>query len=379
MESGRDPGGNRTMKNTFGNEVTVTLFGESHGPAIGCVIDGLPSGFRIDEEQLKQDMDKRRAVGAISTGRHEADEVQFLSGVKDGVTEGTPLAILIANTNVRSKDYSALENLARPGHADYTAEMRYHGFQDTRGGGHFSGRLTAPIVAAGSILRQMLAGHGILIATHIASLHGIEDDSFSEGSLKEQMELLNGRAFAVLNEATREKMQKEIRKAAESLDSVGGILETVVLGMEAGIGEPEFCSAESDLSAAMFSIPAVKGVEFGEGFRFAELYGSQANDAFEIREGKVVTKTNHNGGINGGITNGMPIRFRTVIKPTPSIARKQETVNFRTMENTEIEVHGRHDPAIIHRARAVVDAMTAITLADMLASAHGRQWLKGEE
>ena len=211
------------MKNTFGNEVTVTLFGESHGPAIGCVIDGLPSGFRIDEEQLKQDMDKRRAVGAISTGRHEADEVQFLSGVKDGVTEGTPLAILIANTNVRSKDYSALENLARPGHADYTAEMRYHGFQDTRGGGHFSGRLTAPIVAAGSILRQMLAGHGILIATHIASLHGIEDDSFSEGSLKEQMELLNGRAFAVLNEATGEKMQQEIRKAAESLDSVGGI------------------------------------------------------------------------------------------------------------------------------------------------------------
>lgn len=367
------------MKNTFGNEVTVTLFGESHGRAIGCVIDGLPSGFRIDEEQLKQDMDKRRAVGAISTGRHEADEVQFLSGVKDGVTEGTPLAILIANTNVRSKDYSSLENLARPGHADYTAEMRYHGFQDTRGGGHFSGRLTAPIVAAGSILRQMLAGHGILIATHIASLHGIEDDSFSEGSLKEQMELLNGRAFAVLNEATGEKMQQEIRKAAESLDSVGGILETVVLGMEAGIGEPEFCSAESDLSAAMFSIPAVKGVEFGEGFRFAELYGSQANDAFEIREGKVVTKTNHNGGINGGITNGMPIRFRTVIKPTPSIARKQETVNFRTMENTEIEVHGRHDPAIIHRARAVVDAMTAITLADMLASAHGRQWLKGEE
>ncbi len=379
MESGRDPGGNRTMKNTFGNEVTVTLFGESHGPAIGCVIDGLPSGFRIDEEQLKQDMDKRRAVGAISTGRHEADEVQFLSGVKDGVTEGTPLAILIANTNVRSKDYSSLENLARPGHADYTAEMRYHGFQDTRGGGHFSGRLTAPIVAAGSILRQMLAGHGILIATHIASLHGIEDDSFSEGSLKEQMELLNGRAFAVLNKATGEKMQQEIRKAAESLDSVGGILETVVLGMEAGIGEPEFCSAESDLSAAMFSIPAVKGVEFGEGFRFAELYGSQANDAFEIREGKVVTKTNHNGGINGGITNGMPIRFRTVIKPTPSIARKQETVNFRTMENTEIEIHGRHDPAIIHRARAVVDAMTAITLADMLASAHGRQWLKGEE
>ena len=367
------------MKNTFGNEVTVTLFGESHGPAIGCVIDGLPSGFRIDEEQLKQDMDKRRAVGAISTGRHEADEVQFLSGVKDGVTEGTPLAILIANTNVRSKDYSSLENLARPGHADYTAEMRYHGFQDTRGGGHFSGRLTAPIVAAGSILRQMLAGHGILIATHIALLHGIEDDSFSEGSLKEQMELLNGRAFAVLNEATGEKMQQEIRKAAESLDSVGGILETVVLGMEAGIGEPEFCSAESDLSAAMFSIPAVKGVEFGEGFRFAELYGSQANDAFEIREGKVVTKTNHNGGINGGITNGMPIRFRTVIKPTPSIARKQETVNFRTMENTEIEIHGRHDPAIIHRARAVVDAMTAITLADMLASAHGRQWLKGEE
>ena len=343
------------------------------------MIDGLPSGFRIDEEQLRQDMDKRRAAGSISTGRHEADEVQFLSGVKEGVTEGTPLAILIANTNVRSKDYSALEHLARPGHADYAAEMRYHGFQDARGGGHFSGRLTAPIVAAGSILRQMLASHGILIATHIASLHGVEDDPFSESSLIEQMNLLNRRTFAVLNEEAGELMKQEIRKAAESLDSVGGILETVVSGMEAGIGEPEFGSVESELSGALFSIPAVKGVEFGEGFRFAQLFGSQANDAFEIRDGKAVTKTNHNGGINGGITNGMPICFRIVIKPTPSIARKQDTVNFRTMENTQIEIHGRHDPAIIHRARAVVDAMTAITLADMLASAHGRQWLKGEE
>lgn len=364
------------MKNTIGNEITITLFGESHGPAIGCVLDGLPSGFTIDMEHLSRSMDQRKAVGSISTGRHEADAVKFLSGVKNGVTEGTPAAILIENTNTRSSDYDALADLPRPGHADYSAQMRYSGYQDKAGGGHFSGRLTAPLVAAGDICRQMLDSKGITIGTHIQNLHGIEDDAFAETGLKEQLDALNSRQFAVLNEETGKRMIAGIEDARNHEDSVGGILETVILGLEPGIGEPEFDSIESRISQAMFSIPAVKGIAFGEGYGFAGMYGSEANDSFLMQDGKVVTRTNHNGGINGGISNGMPIVFTTVIKPTPSIARKQDTVNMKTLENAEIEIKGRHDPAIIHRARAVVDAMSAFVIADMLQSAHGRDWWK---
>lgn len=367
------------MKNTMGHNITMTVFGESHGAAIGCVLDGLPSGFRISRERLKEDMDRRRAVGAISTGRSEADQVEFLSGIKDDVTEGTPLAILIRNTNVRRKDYDEIRWLARPGHADYAAEMRYRGFQDASGGGHFSGRLTAPMTAAGSIVRQMLEAKGILIGSHISRLYDIEDDPLLAHHIDETLRSLNAKSFAVINEETGKKMIKAIEEARKEKDSLGGILETAVIGMEAGIGEPIFGSLESELAAALFGVPAVKGIEFGAGFGFASMFGHEANDRFTMFHGKVATITNHNGGINGGITNGMPVIFRTVIKPTPSIARPQFTVDFRTKENTSIEIHGRHDPAIIHRARIVIDSVTALVIADMLAGAHGTQWLGESE
>lgn len=362
------------MKNTIGNEITITLFGESHGEAIGCVLDGVPSGIKIDEAYINEKMNQRKATGKISTGRHEADEVHYLSGIKDGKTEGTPIAIMIQNTNMHSKDYSSLANIARPSHADYAAHLRYSGCEDPRGGGHFSGRLTAPLVAAGSILRFALEQKGILVASHIQTLHGIQDKSFT--SLEQEMKEVNQKAFPVLDDEIGLQMQKEIEKARDAQDSVGGLLETVITGVEGGLGEPTFSSIESRLAEMMFSIPAVKGLEFGSGFELANMYGSEANDAYTIENGRVVTKTNHNGGINGGITNGMPIVFRTVIKPTPSIAQTQDSVNFETMENVKLNIVGRHDPAIIHRARAVVDAMTAFVIADIYASTYGRKWFE---
>jgi len=363
------------MKNTLGNELTVTVFGESHGPAIGCVIDGLPSGCEIDMERLRHDMSLRRAVGTVSTGRREADEVKFLSGVKDGRTEGTPLALIIENTNVRRKDYEEIRYLARPGHADYAAEMRYKGFQDASGGGHFSGRLTAPLTAAGSIVRKLLEDKGIVIGTHIRTLHGIKDDPLLDHHLEETLRMLNQKQFAVISDEAGQKMIAAIEEARMNQDSLGGILETAVTGIEPGIGEPIFGAVESELAAALFAIPAVKGVEFGAGFGFSDLFGSEANDRFTMIHDQVATITNHNGGINGGITNGMPLRFSVCLKPTPSIARPQFTVDFKKKENTTIEIHGRHDPAVIHRARVVVDSVTALVLGDLLASAHGRQWL----
>ena len=364
------------MNNTIGNLITLTVFGESHGPAIGGVLDGLPPGLVVDEAYIASQMDLRRAVGKISTGRHEADVPKFLSGVKNGRTEGTPMAFMIRNSDVKRSDYDMLAETARPSHADYTGHVKYSGFQDASGGGHFSGRLTAVITAAGAILRQALEQKGILIGTHIRSLHGIEDDPFLQNELVQQIRALNAKDFAVLNEETGKQMIAEIEHAASLHDSLGGILETAVSGLPAGIGEPMFDSLESRLSHALFSIPAVKGVEFGSGWELAQMYGSEANDAFGIEDGQVITLTNHNGGINGGISNGMPVLFRTVIKPTPSIARSQKTVNFRTMEETEITIKGRHDPAIVHRARVVQDTMTALVLADLLAQHFGLMWLK---
>ncbi len=366
------------MNNTIGNLITLTVFGESHGPAIGGVLDGLPPGLPVDEAYLASQMDLRRAVGKISTGRHEADVPEFLSGVKDGLTEGTPLAFIIRNTNVKRCDYDMLAETARPSHADYTGHVKYCGYQDASGGGHFSGRLTAVLVAAGAILRQALEQKGILIGTHIRSLHGIEDDMFEQSELIAQIKALNTKDFAVLNDETGRQMIAEIEHAASQHDSVGGILETAAAGLPAGIGEPMFDSLESRLAHALFSIPAVKGVEFGSGFAMAQMYGSEANDAFGIENGKIITLSSHNGGINGGISNGMPVIFRTVIKPTPSIARPQKTVNFKMMEETEITITGRHDPAIIHRARVVQDAVLALTLADLLVQRFGVMWLTGD-
>lgn len=364
------------MKNGFGNTITVTLFGESHGEQIGAVLDGIAPGIEVDMEFMRRQLELRKPHGKISTQRIETDEPHIVSGVFEGKTTGTPICILFENANTKSKDYSKTKNLMRPGHADFTAIEKYHGFADYRGGGHFSGRLTTPIVAAGAILIQALQKKGIYIGSHIQSCGPYQDQPFTD--YEREIALVNEKRFPVLNEQAAEQMHAYMLQAADEGDSVGGILETVVIGMPAGVGEPWFDSMESMLSHALFSIPAVKGVEFGEGFAFAKLMGSQANDAFEVRDGKVFTKTNHNGGINGGITNGMPICFKTVVKPTPSIYKQQETINVETMENVTLQIEGRHDPAIIHRARVVVDSMTAIVLADMLALRYGTDWLRGE-
>ena len=361
------------MKNTFGNNITITLFGESHGPQIGAVVDGLAPGMDVDMDFIRKQLELRKPHGRISTARVEADEPKIVSGVFEGKTTGTPLCILFENGNTKSKDYAKTKDLMRPGHADFTATQKYHGFADYRGGGHFSGRLTTPPVAVGATLIQALQKKGIYIGSHIASCGPIKDRSFVD--YVEDIAKVNELVFSVLDEQVAEEMQRYIEQIAAEGDSVGGVLETVVTGMPSGVGEPWFDSVESMLAHGLFSIPAVKGVEFGKGFGFAQLKGSEANDAFEMKEGQVVTKTNHNGGINGGITNGMPIRFRTVVKPTPSIYKEQETVNLETMENTTLQIEGRHDPAIIHRARVVVDSMTAIVLADLLVTRYGTDWL----
>ncbi|MBE6600971.1 MAG: chorismate synthase [Ruminococcaceae bacterium] len=355
------------MKNTFGSSVTMTLFGESHGSEIGVVLDGVAPGLLIDEDFIRSQLYLRRPHGKISTARVEDDPFRIVSGVFEGRTTGTPICILIPNTNTRSGDYS--KGLPRPGHADYTAECKYHGYQDYRGGGHFSGRLTAPIVAAGAIALMMLRKNGIEIGTHIKTLAGIEDRPF--GHLQTDIELLGDALFPVLRESSALAMQQAIEQAAQDGDSVGGVLETAVIGMPCGVGEPWFDTVEGVLSHALFSIPAVKGVEFGEGFAFADMRGSEANDGLRAVGGKVVTTTNHNGGINGGITNGMPILFRCAVKPTPSIFCEQDSVNLQTMQNETLTLKGRHDPAIIHRARVVVDSITALVLWDFLAQRFG--------
>lgn len=366
------------MMNTLGNVLTLTVFGESHGECIGGVLDGLPPGLAVDMDYIMKEMAKRQSLASVSTKRREADVPHFLSGVRDGRTEGTPVAFTIANSNTRSGDYDALRGKVRPGHADYTAMIKYRGYQDTRGGGHFSGRLTAVLVAAGAIVRQALEDKGIFIASHIAMLGGIRDDDFDPENLAEEMKQLNSKPFAVLNDSAGEKMIAGITAAAEDGDSVGGILETVICGLEAGIGEPMFGSVESELAKAAFSIGAVKGIEFGAGFALAGMRGSEANDPFRISGDKVITATNNNGGINGGITNGMPVLFRTVVKPTPSVSKVQQTVDLEDMRNTAIAITGRHDPAIIHRARAVQDSVTALVIADLIFQTHGYMWLAPE-
>lgn len=365
------------MKNTFGNTITLTVFGESHGPAIGGVLDGLPPGLKIDEEDIRKMNERRRPAGKTGTARREADQPEFLSGVKDGYSEGTPLAFIIRNTDVKRHDYDALTGIARPGHADYSAQMKYLGYQDASGGGHFSGRLTAVLTTAGAILMRALEEKGILIGTHISVLGGIEDQKLDTLDPADQLRELRGKQFAVLNEEAGEKMRMLIEQTAEQKDSVGGILETGIAGLPAGIGEPFFDSLESMLAHVLFSIPAVKGLEFGSGFGFAEMKGSEASDPFALRNDRVVTLANHNGGVNGGISNGMPVILRTAYKPVSSIGKPQKTVSFEKMEETEIEIQGRHDPAIVHRACAVQDAVCALVIADMLAVRYGTLWLKG--
>lgn len=354
------------MKNTIGSALSLTIWGESHGEAIGAVLDGLPAGFPIDLDKLAWEMEKRKAHGALSTRRQEPDQVKILSGFFEGKTTGAPMLIQIDNTNTRSQDYKALASRLRPGHADWAAYSKFHGFQDYRGGGHFSGRITAAVVAAGGICRQILEAKGVRMATHIKMLHGLEDVPFSDdqNQLAAQMDYLNTRQFPVIDPQAAKDMAAHIEQTARELDSVGGILETCVTGFPAGVGEPFFDSMESTLSHLLFSIPAVKGVSFGLGFGFASLYGSQANDPLTMNEGRIVTTTNNNGGINGGITNGMPLRYSVCVKPTPSIYKPQQSVDYHEKQPVTLAITGRHDPAIIHRARAVVDAMSCFGLLD---------------
>ncbi|MBR5208120.1 MAG: chorismate synthase [Erysipelotrichaceae bacterium] len=356
------------MKSTFGQNLTISLFGESHGSAIGCVLDGFPSGLEIDIDFLNAQMNKRRAQGTFSTARLEADQVQFVSGVKNGVTCGTPICLMIENTSVHSKDYTKMRNIARPSHADYTAQIKYGGFQDADGGGHFSGRLTAALTAAGALCLQLLKEKGISIGSHLYQMMDIKDDAFDALNPEEQIEICNQKVFSVLNPDAEKKMMECIEQARVHKDSVGALIETAVAGLPAGIGDPYFHSLESVLSHLLFSIGGVKGIEFGSGFNLAQMYGSKANDSFVVKENKVMTTTNHTGGINGGISNGMPVLFKTIIKPTPSIYQMQKTVDFKSMENVDLEIEGRHDPCIAHRARVVIDSLTAIALVDLMMS-----------
>ena len=362
------------MKNTFGQSVAVTLFGESHGNAIGAILDGLAPGIEVNEAFIAKQMQLRRSVSSLSTARKEADEVRILSGVINGHTTGTPIALMIENGDTRSKDYEAMKTVARPGHADYTAYCKYHGYSDTRGGGHFSGRITAGLVAAGAIAISALANLGIHIGTHISKCGGVSDRRFED--YQKDISALGDMDFAVLDTDKAEMMKKEIEKAKAEGDSVGGVLETAVIGLPAGVGEPWFDTLESVLAHGIFAIPAVKGLEFGAGFAMSDMRGSEANDPFRMTDGQVTTESNNNGGILGGISSGMPILFRTAIKPTASIYQTQNTVDFVKMENRELIIHGRHDPAIVHRARVVVDSVTALVLCDMLALRFGTDFLK---
>lgn len=352
------------MSSTYGDNLKLTIFGQSHGPAIGMVLDGVPAGLPVDEEKLQSFLD-RRAPGKDpwSTPRKEADKVTFLSGVVDGHTCGAPVTAVIYNTNTRSGDYDNLKNCPRPGHADYTAQIKYGGSQDSAGGGHFSGRLTAALCIAGGLCLQWLELQGIRIGAHIQSIAGIYDDSFDPVDPRlDRVYTL----FPVLNSLRGEKMQQAIADAKAASDSVGGTIECAIVGMEAGFGGPLFGGLEGKLSHTLYGIPAVKAVAFGDGFGVAELTGSANNDAFSVMDGRIVTQTNHCGGILGGISNGMPILLRVAIKPTPSIGKPQQTVNLQTGELTTIQVKGRHDPCIVPRAVPVVEAAAALAIFDII-------------
>ena len=366
------------MKNTFGNNLTLTLFGESHGPAVGAVLDGLCPGIPVEEAAITAQLSRRRPASSLETARREPDRFQIVSGVFHGFTTGTPLCLLIPNEEAKSSDYRY--GPARPSHADYAAGVKYHGFEDFRGGGHFSGRLTAALCAAGGILLPMLQKKGILIGTHIRRCRGAEDASFpiSEEEVKAAILRLAAADYPVLDPAAGETVIAEIRAATEAGDSVGGVTETAAVGLPAGLGEPVFDSTEGMLSHALYAIGGIKGVAFGLGFGFADLPGSEANDPFRYEDGRTVTLRNHSGGINGGITNGMPLIFSCAVRPTPSIAKPQQSIDFVKKENIELSVRGRHDPAVIRRICPVIDSVTALVLADLLTGRYGCDWFREE-
>ncbi len=356
------------MSSTYGDKIKISVFGESHGNGIGVVIDGLPAGEKIDMDKVLVQM-SRRAPGndKTATPRKEKDLPKILSGMLGDTLTGAPLCAVIENTNTRSADYNNLLAVPRPGHSDYTAFVKYKASNDIRGGGHFSGRITAPIVFAGAVIRQLLEKKGIKIAAHISSIGGVEDTPFNPLKLDDELDQkLNNARFAVIDDSVEQKMRDVVEDARMNLDSVGGTIECIVDGIDAGFGGPMFDGVEGVIAKAVFGVPAVKGIEFGKGFELANMRGSQSNDPFRYKDGKVVTETNNCGGILGGITDGMPILFKAVVKPTSSIAQKQKSVDLQKKENADLEVHGRHDPCIVPRAVPVIEAVTAIAIINLL-------------
>lgn len=356
------------MSSVIGDKIKLSIFGESHGEAIGCVIDGLPAGIKIDMNAVYKDM-QRRAPGKdkTATPRLEKDIPHILSGMLDNVTTGAPLAMVIENTNTKSGDYSNLMTVPRPGHSDYPAYVKYGGNNDIRGGGHFSGRLTAPLVFAGSVAKQILSQKGVTIGAHIKQIGSVCDAvSDLNKTDKSLLDTLSSSTFSLIDETKEQAMRDEIEKARVSLDSVGGIIECFAVGLPVGLGGNMFDTVEGKLASILFGVPAVKGVEFGIGFGFADKRASEVNDQYEIKNGKVATLSNNNGGVLGGMTDGAPLSVSVAIKPTPSIAKKQKSVNLQTMENAELEIHGRHDPCIVVRAVPVIECAVALGLLDLM-------------
>ncbi len=353
------------MSSVWNNKISISIFGESHGPAIGVVIDNLPCGEQIDMDELMRFMARRAPKkDKTSTSRREKDMPQIMSGIFNNKTTGTPLCALISNDDTRSKDYSNVSTLARPGHADYTGAVRYKGFNDFRGGGHFSGRLTAPLCFAGAVCAQILERRGIYTGAHILSIHKTSEKPFDSVNVtREDIINIRNKAFPVISDKKGELMIEDIDKARKSLDSLGGVVECCSINVPAGIGSPIFDGLENNIAQLVFGIPAVKGIEFGAGFESTQMLGSQNNDEFYVNDyGHVLTKTNNHGGILGGISSGMPITLRVAFKPTPSIAQPQETVDYNSLKNDKITIEGRHDPCVVPRAVPCVEAAVNIAL-----------------
>lgn len=354
------------MSSTYGDIIKLSIFGQSHGEAIGMTLDGVPAGLPVDRQKLQEFLNRRRpGQNDHSTPRREEDAPEFLSGIVDGYTCGAPIAAIIRNKNTRSGDYAELKDVPRPGHADFTAHIKYGGYQDVAGGGHFSGRLTAPLCIAGGLCKQWLEEKGIRIGARISVIAGIGDDPLFLDWENPDLDAI-GKDFPVLNPEAGAKMREEIAKAKAEGDSVGGLIECIVTGLPAGLGDPMFGGMESRIAQIVYGIPAVKGLDFGVGFTGSYLRGSQNNDSFIIKDGKVQTVNNRAGGILGGITNGMPLVFHAAIKPTPSISKPQQSISLSRMESQVLEVKGRHDPCIVPRAVPVIEAAAAIAIYDAL-------------
>lgn len=357
------------MSSCFNGGIKVSLFGESHGRGIGVVLDNLPAGEEIDMEKIYAFMARRAPrKDGTSTMRSEKDMPEILSGLYNGKTTGTPLAAVIFNTDAHSQDYGNISHIARPAHADFTGYLRYNGANDPRGGGHFSGRITAPLVFAGAVCEQILQRRGITTGAHISTIKGVCDEKFDPVNISaEQLNAVKSRVFPTISEKAESDMRAVINSARENLDSVGGIVECAAVGFPAGVGSPMMDGLENIISGLVFAIPAVKGIEFGNGFNCAEIFGSENNDEFEVKDGRVVTLTNNHGGILGGISSGMPIIFRAAFKPTPSISRPQKSVDFKQLTEEELIIKGRHDPCVVVRAVPCVEAAMNIALVSALA------------